>query len=155
MCLTRGSKISSYFSQKRPAGAIQQRWNQNIRHSLTTPADAERKGRGKEIADEKIEAQTRKARDAAPPILTPRQAIIFQKGEFLTWTVKSARMSSYAYEKQRNAKSLVIPFSLPLALQFSPPSSLQLSTFRREKRTLTQRRVAFPTLKARTTSRKS
>ena len=60
LSLSRGSKISSYFLQKRSASAIQFQWNQIIRHTLKTPADVEMNLRVKEIADQELEARWKK-----------------------------------------------------------------------------------------------
>ena len=71
---------------------------------MTTPADAERKRTENTIADAELESEMRQARDAPTPILSPDEAIIFQKGDFLTYKVKNARITSSFYQKQKNAK---------------------------------------------------
>ena len=67
LCLTRGSKISSCFSEKQ----------------LVIHTD--------------FESQLRKASDTPSPILKAQEAIIYQKGEFFTQTVKTARITIYVY----------------------------------------------------------
>jgi len=61
-------------------GAIQGQWNQRIRKTLTTPADEDMKRREKVIAEQLLESEMKKARDAPTPILSREEATIFGKG---------------------------------------------------------------------------
>jgi len=49
-------------------GAIRGRWDQHIRKTLTTPADEDGKRREKAIAEQQLESEMKKARDAPTPI---------------------------------------------------------------------------------------
>jgi len=61
-------------------GVIQGRWDQRIRKTLTTPEDEDGKRREKAIAEQQLESEMKKARDAPTPILSREEATIFQKG---------------------------------------------------------------------------
>ena len=80
LCLTRGSKISCYFSQKRFASEIPLRWNGTIRHTLTEPEDTVRKVSKKEIATAEVHSDIIKTTDTPAPMLTLHHIINFQKG---------------------------------------------------------------------------